>query len=111
MRPHPVIFQDFVIVPPIGANFEGREILADIEAALKGRFPGWTFRVTCDSEFRDDTFVVMPFVKDDLVGNEQEEEMASQIDAALLARYFEMSNMPEIGHFLYDLYMAPKRLN
>lgn len=49
------VCKDMIVVPPIGAQFETPEFLAEISALLDDAYPDYDFTITTVSKFRDDS--------------------------------------------------------
>ncbi|MER9692007.1 hypothetical protein NKJ16_08720 [Mesorhizobium sp. M0179] len=77
------------MVPPIGAQFETPAFLAEIREVLDDAYPDYDFTITTESQFRDDSFVLIPVLGS--VGGE----------GSVLAAYPDMTALQEIGDFLF----------
>ncbi|ESY36976.1 hypothetical protein X746_28475 [Mesorhizobium sp. LNJC380A00] len=83
------VCKDMIVVPPIGAQFETPEFLAEISALLDEAYPDYDFTITTISKFRDDSFVLIPRLGS--VGGE----------GSVLAAYPDMTAMQEMGNLLF----------
>ena len=102
VRPETGLTRHFVVLPPLDGEFDEKEMLAKIRAALSARFPEYYFDVFSEGPRQDDSFVLIPVVGE--VGD------SGDVQLPLTAPYLE--DMREIAEFLVHQFIGlPMRPN
>ena len=83
------VCRDLIVVPPIGAQFETPAFLAEIRNLLDDAYPDYDFTITTQSEFRDDSLVLIP-----VLGSVDGE-------GSVLASLPDITTIQEIGNLLF----------
>ncbi len=90
--------RELLVIPPHGEEFNEPETLKRIKEAVSARFPDYVFQVGIESQFRDDSFVLIPVMG--VVDNANPQPLKAPPD---------FEEMHEIGEFLFHQFVGLKQ--